>query len=46
MHLDVLIAAIRMILPSFYWDIFSACTQFTAKSVLSFLVIRTGVLVY
>lgn len=46
MQYNALIACVRMILPSFYADMFSASAQMTIKSVLPILLISAGITSY
>jgi hypothetical protein len=46
MQCDALVARVKMVLPSFYADIFSASVQMTIKSVLPILLISVGITSY
>lgn len=46
MQCNALIACVRMILPSFYADMFSASAQMTIKSILPILLISAGITSY
>jgi len=46
MQYDALVTCIKMVLPSFYADIFSASAQMTIKSVLPILLISVGITTY
>jgi hypothetical protein len=46
MQCDALVACVKMVLPSFYADAFSAGAQITIKSVLPILLISVGITSY
>ena len=46
MQCNALVASVKMILPSFYADLFSASAQMTIKSVLPVLLISVGITSY
>ena len=46
MQCNALVACVKMILPSFYADMFSASAQMTIKSMLPILLISVGITSY
>ncbi|MGI0027167.1 MAG: hypothetical protein ACREAD_04930 [Nitrosopumilaceae archaeon] len=44
--MQCIVTSVKMILPSFYADIFSASAQMTIKSVLPILLISVGITSY